>query len=134
MKAKPQKLVMGEGYVDCFIAEATHVTICLPGPVGQITLPVILKGTREGTNSWSWNGSVDAPTLRPSVLVQSGHCAPEFKPEDSCWCKYYAAHPAETPVFQCFRCHTWINDGHAQFLPDSTHTHAGQTLALLDVK
>jgi hypothetical protein len=105
MKAKPVKLIHGEGYQECPISEATHVTLNIPGPSGTLTLPVILSGTREGTGCWSWNGSTEAPTLRPSVLT-NGHD---------------------------FRCHSWINDGQAQFLDDSSHEHAGKTLDLLDV-
>lgn len=32
------------------------------------------------------------------------------------------------------RCHTWINDGQAQYLEDSTHEFAGKTLDLLEVE
>ena len=87
MKALPVKLIYGKGYKPCAIEEATHVTLNLPGPTGLLTLPVILSGTRAGTGCWTWNGSTDAPTLRPSVLT-TGHD---------------------------FRCHSWINDGAAQF-------------------
>jgi len=105
MKAKPVKIVQGEGYVGCPVEEATHVTINIPGPNGILTLPVILRGTRAGTNCWTWNGSTDSPTLKPSVL-STGHN---------------------------FRCHTWINEGKAIFLSDCSHEHAGKTLDLLEV-
>ena len=105
MKAKPVKLIYGEGYVSCPVDEATHVTLNIPGPTGRLTLPVIQRGTREGTGCWTWNGSTDAPTLRPSVLT-TGHN---------------------------FRCHSWINDGHAQFLDDCSHEMANTTVLLLDV-
>lgn len=134
MKAKPVKLVDGVGPVECPISEATHVTINLPGPTGQLTLPVILRGTRDGTNCWSWNGDVEKPTLRPSVRVSSGHFAEHFrKDQDICWCKYNADHPEETPYFHCHICHTWINDGQAQFLPDCTHEFVNKTMDLLDL-
>ena len=133
MKARPVKLVDGQ-YAACPITEATHLTICIPGPQGRITLPVLVgNGTRAGTGCWSWNGDVERPTLRPSVLTQAGHYAPQHQPDDTCWCTYYADNPHESPVFSCYRCHTWINDGQAQFLSDSTHAHAGKTLDLLDV-
>jgi hypothetical protein len=67
---------------------------------------VITHGTREGTGCWTWNGSIDAPTLRPSVLT-TGHD---------------------------FRCHSWINDGKVQFLSDCSHEYAGSTLDLLKVE
>jgi hypothetical protein len=105
MKAKPVKFIYGEGYKDCSIEEATHVTLNIPGPTGKLTLPVIIKGTREGTGCWTWNGRTDEPTLRPSVLTTN----------------------------HLFRCHSWINDGKAQFLADCTHELANQTVELGEV-
>lgn len=107
MKAQPVRLVPGTGYVECAVEEATHVTLNIPGGSGVLTLPVILRGTRDGTGCWTWNGSTDAPTLRPSVLT--------------------------TRVHTGFRCHSWINDGAAQFLDDTSHQLRGQTVPLLDV-
>ncbi|MDE2098879.1 MAG: hypothetical protein KGL39_16620 [Patescibacteria group bacterium] len=105
MKAKPVKLVSGEGYIGCPTEEATHITLNFPGPVGLLTLPVILGGTRAGTGCWTWNGSVDKPTLRPSVLT----------------------------TCHAYRCHTWVNDGQAQFLDDCSHELRGQTVDMLGV-
>lgn len=105
MKAKPVRLTPRDGYVECPIAEATHVSLRIPGPTGLLTLPVIQHGTRAGTGCWTWNGSTDAPTVRPSVLTK-GHD---------------------------FRCHSWINDGSAQFLSDCSHDLANTTVPLLDV-
>lgn len=110
--AKPVRLVYGQGYEPCSVEEATHVTLNVPGPTGQLTLPVILKGARDGTGCWSWNGSTDAPTLRPSVLTQ-GHSIRTDAP---------------------FRCHSWINDGAAQFLDDCSHELRGQTVPLHPVE
>lgn len=105
MKAIPVRVVSGKGREMCDPKNATHVIINLPGPTGLLALPIMLKGTRDGTGCWTWNGSTDAPTLRPSVLNQrQGH-----------------------------RCHTWINDGKAQFLEDTSHEYAGKTLDLLEV-
>ncbi len=117
MKAKPVKLIPGSGWQECPIAEATHVTLNVPGPTGELTLPVILRGTRDGTGCWTWNGSTDTPTLRPSVLT-NGH--------------YFDR--ADGMKTKPFRCHSWINDGHAQFLDDCSHELRGQTVALLDVE
>ena len=116
MKAKPVKLVYGEGYFDCAIEEATHVKLKFPGPSGTLHLPVILKGTRDGTNCWSWNGDTEKPTLRPSVLTQGVDCREGF------------------PNYgQKTVCHTWVNDGQAQFLDDCTHELRGQTVDMLEV-
>lgn len=106
MKARAVKLVEGEGYVDCIKGEATHVTINFPSHVGVLTLPVIIKGTRAGTGCWTWNGDLDKPTLRPSVLTTNN---------------------------AGLRCHSWVNNGQAQFLSDCSHDLAGKTVDLLDV-
>jgi len=53
---------------------------------------------------WTWNGSMERPTFRPSVLVHErpgGH-----------------------------RCHSHVVDGQIQFLTDCTHALAGQTVPM----
>lgn len=104
MKAKPVTLILGQGYVDSPIENATHIMINIPGPTGILRLPVI-KGRREGTGCWTWNGSVDAPTLRPSILT-IGHD---------------------------FRCHSWVTDGKVQFLADCSHSLVNQVIDLCQV-
>ena len=99
MKAKPVRNQPGKGYVECSTEEATHVSLRIPGPTGLLTLPVIRGGTRSGTSCWTWNGSTEAPTLRPSVLSEG--------------------FSSITDAF--FRCHSWINDGAAEFLDDCSH-------------
>lgn len=105
MKALPVVNIAGE-YVESTIAAATHITLNIPGPSGRITLPIMLKGTREGTGCWTWNGDTEKPTLKPSVLTRGG---------------------------DRFICHSWITDGQAIFLSDCTHGLANQTIDLLDV-
>lgn len=106
MKACPVKIVKGIGPVQCAVADATHVTIRIPGPSPELTLPVILSGKRDDSGAWTWNGDTEKPTLRPSVKT-TGHD---------------------------FLCHTWVNDGEAQYLSDCTHDLRGQTVPLLDVE
>ena len=64
MKAKPWKKISG-GFEPCKPEEATHVEINRPGPMGAAMLPVRLSGPRANTPEWTWNGSVDAPTVKP---------------------------------------------------------------------
>ena len=109
MKAQPLRLIEG-GYEPCDPKEATHVQLHLPGPIPTRILPVILSGPRQGTPNWTWNGSIDKPTLKPSVLTRGGDMSGEH------------------------RCHSWINDGKVQFLGDCSHEFAGQTMDLLDVE
>lgn len=104
MKAKPVALINGE-QVEVTPDKATHVVLNFPGPVRLLALPVIIRGTREGTNCWTWNGDTEFPTLRPSISTTNG--------------KYIA--------------HCWLSEGKAQFLSDSTTEYVGQTLDLLEV-
>ena len=80
---------------------------------------------------WTFNGSVDAPTFTPSLLIRSGHYARQFVPgKDSCWCTYNAENPDDPAPFSCGVCHSFITDGRIQFLADCTHKLAGQTVDL----
>lgn len=105
MKAKPYKKIDGK-YESCEPAEATCVFLNMPGPIPNRIIPVILKGSRQGTKCWSWNGDTEKPTLKPSIVTRDGEHS----------------------------CHTWVNDGMAIFLKDCTHELAGQTLPLLEVE
>lgn len=125
MKAKPVKIGGSGGYVEAPIEEATHVALNFPGPVGVLHLPVIIKGTREGTGCWTWNGDVDKPTLRPSVLTQGTQ-----KLTDA---EYKAIRSGTKIEPRKFRCHTWVSDGQAQFLDDCSHDLRGQTVSMLEV-
>lgn len=110
MKARPVRNYPPHGYSECSVQDATHVTIHLPGPTGILTLPIMLKGTREGTNNWTWNGSINSPSLMPSVLTEGSK-------EDG----------------SKFRCHSWIMDGKVVFLDDCTHEHKNCTVDLIDL-
>jgi len=58
---------------------------------------------------WGYNGNPDKPTFTPSILVNPG---------------------GETPGVPL--CHSFVVDGRIQFLSDSTHALAGQTVDLPD--
>lgn len=111
MKAKP--LIFKDGkYQDSPVSDATHIRIRLPGPSNLSCLPIIIKGTRRDTPCWTWNGDTEKPTLKPSILT-----------------RFDSGDPSESYV-----CHSFVTDGKVQFLPDSTHDLAGQTLDLLEVE
>jgi hypothetical protein len=97
-----------------------------PGCVQSHTVRV------SGENAWQWNGDVDAFTLQPSVLFQSGHFDPYRRQDKPCWCTYNAEHPDDPAPFKCVRCHSFITDGRIQFLGDSTHEKANQTVEIPD--
>ncbi len=120
MKSQPCILVSGSGYLPCEPAGATHLKFRMPGPIGTLVLPVMIGGTRDGTSNWTWNGSVDSPTLKPSIKTET-------------WIGKNACYDDGGPSRQCV-CHSFLNDGKVQFLDDTTHDLRGQTVELLDLE
>jgi uncharacterized protein DUF6527 len=103
---------------------ANRVSFKCPGCCDTHTVPV--EETPERGALWSWNGSLDKPTLSPSLAVTSGHHTSYWKPGDECWCdKDYG--------FSCYRCHSIITDGRIMFCADSSHALAGQTVDLPEI-
>ena len=84
---------------------------------------------RLGAGGWSWNQSLETPTLMPSVLLRTGHYVPG-QGRGSCWCTYATEHPEEKDLPRCHQCHSFIKDGRIRFLPDCSHALAGQTVEL----
>lgn len=124
MKAKPVKLINTQ-WVQVPINEATHVQLKFPldiiikvdiQPPLQFNIlqtryiPFQLDGTRNGTGNWSWNGDIDKPTLKPSILTTYQHGEITY------------------------RCHSFVNDGVIQFLSDCTHDKANTIIELMDVE
>lgn len=130
MKARPLRAEYDErgkiiSYAKCVAQDATHVMLHAPGPFWCRIIPVILKGKRAGTGCWSWNGDVEKPTLKPSLKTWGPHAT------DEQMARIKAGENLKIPDTVC---HSWINDGRIQFLPDCTHELAGKTLDLLDVE
>jgi hypothetical protein len=77
---------------------------------------VYVDGT--GHPVWQWNKSLDRPTFTPSILVT------------------YPANPKAIEEFKEWRterrCHSFVKEGMIQFLADSTHKLAGQTVPIPD--
>jgi len=65
---------------------------------------------------WGYNNDVEKPTFTPSILV-TYNGADAGQDRDG-----YRAPPAV--------CHSFVTDGRIQFLTDSTHELAGQTVDL----
>jgi hypothetical protein len=59
-------------------------------------------------NGWGWNGSLNQPTITPSILVTGGY--PDM------------------------RCQSFVTDGKIQYLSDCSHGMAGQTVELPDTE
>lgn len=75
----------------------------------QITIPVITKGSRSLANAWTWNGSLEAPTLRPSVRTE---------------------YPKEGKMVVI---HYWLTDGICQCLSDCTDGNSGKNIPLAEL-
>lgn len=68
-----------------------------------------LHQIRIGPDGWTYDGNTSAPTISPSILVQYG-------PRAGDW-----------------RCHSFIRDGRWEFLPDCTHALAGQIVPMVPI-
>lgn len=95
---------------------------------------VITVSLKPGEATWHWNGDVDAPTITPSILYQTGHNVPGHKQGESCWCTYNAEHPEKASAFTCGQCHSYVKEGNIEFLSDCTHELKNQTVPLPDWK
>ena len=88
-----------------------------------------VHGVRTDPGGWTWNGSLDRPTFSPSVLVRSGHYCRGGSSPGNCWCDL-KERTGQDAKFKCFQCHSFVRDGRIEFLTDSTHALAGQTVDL----
>lgn len=109
MIAIPLKKV-GTEYEQCEPEEATHLRFKISTRLAT-ALPVQIKGTREGTPNWTWNGDVAKPTLKPSIKAE-----------------YFDWDAKEMRI-----CHVWLNDGMVQHLADCTCGKAGITEPLEEI-
>lgn len=103
-----------------------NIAILCPGCDEMHLLNVI---PANGRPAWSFNDDLEKPTFSPSLLVRTGHFV-TGKTESECEnCIECKAEGVETT---CEQCHSFITDGNIQFLADSTHALAGQTVPLGD--
>ena len=89
----------------------SYLLFTVKGMDFETQLPVITKGNRDKTYAWTWNGSLDKPTVRPSVKTQ-----------------YVDRDGNEVTI------HYWLNDGICQCLSDCTDGNAGKNLELNDIE
>jgi hypothetical protein len=80
--------------------------LCFECPGCKFGHAVHTEKPNESGAKWTWNGSWDAPTFSPSVF----------------------SNPQSLGEYP--KCHSFIRDGKIQFLSDSTHALAGQTVEL----
>lgn len=86
----------------------------------------IQHGSGSGPR-WGWNGNAERPTFTPSVLVsweqaEPPGTTPELRD------KILRGEIKQVRVKKI--CHSFVTDGRIQFLGDSTHALAGQTVDL----
>lgn len=77
-----------------------------PGCDHAVAIPIVgVDGSQPDGPRWEWDGNVEAPTFSPSILQ----------------------HPSgNIPL-----CHSFIKAGRWEFLSDSTHDLAGQTVDMV---
>ncbi len=85
----------------------------------------------NGRPCWGFNGDLDRPTFSPSLLCRTGHFVPGQPPAEQCNICLECARDGQPTV--CSICHSYIRDGMIEFLPDSTHALAGQTVPLPEI-
>lgn len=107
MKAK--RVTNGDGSpygvrFDCPGCKSPHVVPTPPSP-----------------NAWGFNGSLERPTLTPSILLRTKD-----------WDEWDDAANRPRNVRDVV-CHSFVTDGRIQFLGDCTHALAGQTVDLPDI-
>lgn len=98
----------------CPGCEAFHVAKGLPAEVEDVRLKAEHVVPTTGPNAWGFNGSTDAPTFTPSILVHG-------KTRDD-----------GTPYSP--RCHSFVEGGRIRYLGDCTHPLAGQTVGLPEIE
>lgn len=81
--------------------------------------------THHVTPSWTFNGDLERPTFSPSLLIR-GY---EFLTDE----EHARLMRGEPIVWRPLVCHSFVTDGRIQFLADSTHALAGQTVDLPEV-
>lgn len=96
----------------------TYVYLWCPGCED---LHCVSVGGTEGTQ-WTWDGDREHPTISPSILVCGAQWPKDEFPE------YHRPNHASVAPGQDTVCHSFVRAGRWEFLPDSTHVLAGQTV------
>jgi len=100
------------------VAKVKHVTnvngdhygyaFTCPGCEDEHVIP-----TKPHAQGWDFDGDIGAPTFAPSILVHEGR-------------------KTDGTIFSP-RCHSYVRAGRIEFLGDSTHKLAGQTVGLPEI-
>ncbi len=82
---------------------------------------------------WTWNESVERPTLSPSILMRAERFSPLGESQYLDWMNGKIPRPEKfdsVPIV----CHSFVRDGRIEFLGDCTHALAGQTVDLKPIQ
>lgn len=93
-------------------------------------LHVLRIEPKDNQPCWGFNGNYDKPTFTPSVLVTCGHYVLGYGKGSGAYCQFGCDDPTDGNPACCSICHSYVTDGNIQFLNDSTHELAGQTVPL----
>lgn len=77
---------------------------------------------QHAESNWTFNEDYEKPTFTPSVMTRGGKIG-----TDGAIMRDDEGFPIEVV------CHSYVTDGNIQFLPDSTHELAGQTVPVPDL-
>jgi hypothetical protein len=100
-----------------------YVSFQCPGCGQDHCLPV------TGPKPWQFNGNAERPTLYPSILATG--LKVKLGP-DGKWNGEWERGADGKPLPNV--CHSFVTDGRIQFLTDSNHALAGQTVDLPEVE
>ena len=75
---------------------------------------------------WTWNGSMEAPTVSPSILVRGVRPITDEQAD-----RIMAGEKIE-PIPTV--CHSFVREGRIEFLGDCTHELAGHTVELPNIE
>lgn len=84
------------------------------------------NGLYPGGDVWTFNGNMEKPTIRASVLVRSNQWVPPVNEHNA---EKWKAQPWEQHEIKTV-CHSFVTDGRIEFLGDCTHDLKGQTVDL----
>lgn len=79
--------------------------------------------TIDSPTGWRWDGNEEAPTISPSIKVTGGQWAADSS--------FHKPGHEGVPVGGETICHSHVRAGRWEFLADSTHALAGQTVPMV---
>lgn len=106
-------------------------TIAFECPGCGMTHALRIRALTDKRPSWIYTGTLDAPTLSPSILSRFSRWIPSAEDPDILD-KIHRGEIKQTRVDEV--CHSFVRNGRIQFLNDCTHALKGQTVDLPEVK